>query len=173
MTCNRFGKTFCGCRNGLSPNRALPGMVARRAVRKRVRAWAAGVTNESARDIVQEKLIGSPFRRSEWGCGMVPKHCLGEFAMARGTADLIDTISILHTSGGYSTLQFKSYSEGREKWQGQGLEVCWMDEEPEAELYYEALTRSNETGGILFITFSPLKGMSEIVRMFMAEAERI
>lgn len=41
---------------------------------KPVRAWAAGVTNESARDVVQEKLIGSPFRKADWGSGLIPKN---------------------------------------------------------------------------------------------------
>jgi phage terminase large subunit-like protein len=140
---------------------------------KPVRAWAAGVTNESARDVVQDKLVGPPFRKSEWGQGLIPKDAIGEVSMARGTADLIDTISIRHVTGDHSTLQFKSYAAGREKWQGVGLEVVWMDEECPDDLYFEALTRTNETGGIVYITFTPLLGMSSIVRMFLHEGTRI
>ena len=77
---------------------------------------------------------------------------------------MVDTISVKHVSGDYSTLQFKSYSEGRTKWQGVGLEVVWNDEEPPEDLYYEALTRTNETGGIVYTTFTPIAGMSNIVR---------
>ena len=73
------------------------------------------------------------------GHGIIPKHCIGEVSMARGTPDLIDTLSVAHVSGGNSMLQFKSYAEGRTKWQGVGLEVCWMDEEPPEDLYFEAL----------------------------------
>jgi phage terminase large subunit-like protein len=140
---------------------------------KPVRAWAAGVTNESARDVVQEKLIGSPFRKAEWGQGMIPKDCLGEVTMARGTPDLIDTISVKHVTGDYSTLQFKSYAARREKWQGVGLEVVWNDEEPPEDLYFEALTRTNETDGIVYTTFTPNLGMTNVVRMFLAEGVRI
>jgi phage terminase large subunit-like protein len=70
-------------------------------------------------------------------------------------------------------LQFKSYAAGREKWQGVGLEVVWMDEEAPEDLYYEALTRTNETGGIVYITFTPTAGMTNIVRMFLHEGTKI
>ena len=71
---------------------------------------------------------------------------------------MIDTISVKHVSGDYSTLQFRSYSEGRTKWQGVGLEVVWNDEEPPEDLYYEALTSDNETGGIVYTTLRRLPG---------------
>jgi phage terminase large subunit-like protein len=140
---------------------------------KPVRSWCAGVTNESVRDVLQDKLIGPPTRRGEWGTGMIPKACIGEVSMARGVPDLIDTVSVLHITGGYSQLQFKSYSEGRQKWQGVGLEVVYLDEEPPEDLYFEALTRISETGGIIYTVFTPLLGMSSVVRMFLHEGIKI
>ena len=134
---------------------------------KPVRCWAAGVTGETVRDVVQEKLIGPPMRKSDWGTGFIPKHCLGEVSVARGIADLIDSVSIKHISGDNSDLQFKSYAAGREKWQGVGLEVAGLDEESPADLYFEALTRTNETGGIVYTTFTPILGWSEVVRRFL------
>ncbi len=134
---------------------------------KPIRMWAAGVTNESTRDVVQAKLIGPPGRQEEWGTGFVPKSHLGDCSMARGIADLIDTIPIKHVSGGFSELQFKSYSSGREKWQGRALEVIWYDEECPMDIYTEGLTRTNETGGIAYMTFTPLLGMSDVVMRFL------
>ena len=89
--------------------------------------------------------------------------------MARGVADLIDTVSVRHASGAWSTLQFKSYEQGREKWQGTALEVVWFDEEPPPDIYIEGLTRTNETGGVIYLTFTPLNGMSVVVDTFMRE----
>lgn len=134
---------------------------------KPIRAWAAGVTSESTRDVVQEKLFGAPDRRESWGTGALPKAAIGEVMLARGIANSIDIASIKHVSGGWSSLAFKSYEKGREKWQGAALEAIFMDEEPDADLYYEALTRTNETGGILFITCTPLKGMSQVMQLFL------
>jgi phage terminase large subunit-like protein len=65
--------------------------------------------------------------------------------MAKGISDAIDSVSVSHVSGGFSSLQFKSYSEGRQKWQGVGLEVLWEDEEPPEDLHFEGLSRTNET----------------------------
>ena len=126
------------------------------------------MTNESTRDVVQDKLIGPPSRREEWGTGFVPRAALvGDPSMARGPPDFIDTISVKHASGGASTLLFKSYERGREKWQGTALEVIWLDEECEEDIYTEALTRTNETGGVVFMTFTPLLGMSDVVLRFL------
>jgi phage terminase large subunit-like protein len=137
---------------------------------KPVRAWAAGITGESTRDVVQEKLLGPPDRRDAWGTGAIPKANLGEILMGRGIANAIDLVPVKHISGDWSSLAFKSYEKGREKWQGAALEVVWMDEEPPSDLYYEALTRTNETSGIVYITCTPLLGMSDVMRMFLMDA---
>jgi phage terminase large subunit-like protein len=100
---------------------------------------------------------------------MIPKAALGNIATARGLPGAIDTVSVKHVSGNMSSLQFKSYEKGREKWQGAALEVVWFDEEPDETIYSEGLTRTNETGGIVYLTFTPLKGMSEVVRRFLNE----
>jgi len=175
MAANRIGKTMCGAAEMAMH---LTGLYAPwwqgKRFDKPVRAWAAGVTSESVRDVVQEKLIGPPTRQAEWGHGLIPKHLLGEISRAHGVADLIDTVSVQHVSGDWSMLQFKSYAAGRSKWQGVGLEVCWLDEEPEDEgLYYEALTRTNETNGIVYMTFTPIAGMTSIVRTFLHDGIKI
>jgi phage terminase large subunit-like protein len=41
-----------------------------------------------------------------------------------------------------------------------------MDEECDISLYTEALTRTNETGGIIFTTCTPLLGMSDVMIRF-------
>ena len=65
---------------------------------------------------------------------------------------------------------FKSYEQGRAKWQGDTLNGVWFDEEPPIDIYVEGLTRTNATGGMVMLTFTPLKGMSEVVRMFLEDA---
>jgi phage terminase large subunit-like protein len=37
------------------------------------------------------------------------------------------------------------------------------------DIYMEGLTRTNATGGIVFMTFTPLLGMSDVVHMFVEE----
>jgi phage terminase large subunit-like protein len=66
-------------------------------------------------------------------------------------------------------LGFKSYDQGREKWQGETLDVVWFDEEPPMDIYMEGLTRTNATGGMVYLTFTPLLGMSDVVHMFITD----
>ena len=47
----------------------------------------------------------------------------------------------------------------------------WFDEEPPLDIYTEGLTRTNATGGLVFLTFTPLKGMSDVVRMFLSDSD--
>jgi phage terminase large subunit-like protein len=170
MTCNRFGKTVCGAAEmAFHLTGQYPAWWEGKRFDKPVRAWAAGVTGETTRDVVQEKLIGPAFRSEEWGTEMIPKAALGNIATARGLPGAIDTVSVKHVSGGMSSLQFKSYERGREKWQGAALEVVWLDEEPDDDIYMEGLTRTNETKGIVYLTFTPLQGMSSVVQRFLLE----
>lgn len=116
---------------------------------------------------MQAKLFGPPERQEDWGTGLIPKAALGKPATGRGIAGAIDTCPIKYKGGGYSSIAFKSYERGREKWQGAGLEVVWFDEEPPEDIYLEGLTRTNETGGVCFLTCTPLLGMSNVIKRFL------
>jgi phage terminase large subunit-like protein len=86
-----------------------------------------------------------------------------------GVPDCVDTITVKHVSGGTSRLTFKTYDQGRERWQGETLNFVWFDEEPPADIYTEGLTRTNATGGVVWMTFTPLLGMSDVVRRFLID----
>ena len=164
---NRVGKTECGAAEmAMHLTGDYPKWWEGKRFVKPVRAWAAGITGESTRDVVQTKLLGPADRRESWGTGMIPATALGDIMTGRGIANAIDMLTVKHVTGGYSSLAFKSYEKGREKWQGAALEVIWMDEECDIEIYTEALTRTNETKGIVFMTCTPLLGMSEVMRRF-------
>ena len=55
------------------------------------------------------------------------------------------------------------------KWQADTIDIVAMDEEPPMDIYTEALTRTNATGGIVFVTFTPLLGMSQVVKRYLTE----
>src|SRR5262249_25114844 len=116
---------------------------------------------------LQKLLLGEP---GAFGTGSIPKDALLDVVPARGTPDLVDTIRVkCERTGGPSTIQLKSYSQGRERFQGATLDLAYCDEEPPADVFHEILTRLNVTGGPLMLTFTPLLGMSEVVRRFMLE----
>src|SRR5262249_9498310 len=128
--------------------------------------WACGVTGEVVRDTVQKVLVG---RTGQEGTGAIPKDAIAELVSARGIPDLLDTIRVNHVSGGVSIIGLKSYLSGREKFQGETLDYVWLDEEPPADIYTEALTRTNLGANPVWLTFTPLLGVSEVVRRFLHE----
>ena len=74
---------------------------------------------------------------------------------------------IKHISGGNSTLQFKSYEMGVEKFMGRAVSAIWLDEEPSRDLYSQCVTRTLSTRGMTFLTFTPENGMTETVHAFL------
>src|SRR5262249_756320 len=97
---------------------------------------AGGVTGGVVRGPGQKVLVGGP---GQEGTGAIPKDAIAELVSARGIPDLLDTIRINHVSGGVSIIGLKSYLSGREKFQGETLDYVWLDEEPPADIYTEAL----------------------------------
>ena len=132
-----------------------------------VSAWGASLTSQGTRDTVQRLLLGEP---GQWGTGAIPKHLIVEIKKAaHGVSDAVETIVVKHKGGGESRITLKTYDQGRERWQGQTLDFVWFDEEPPVDLYFEGLTRTNATNGIVFVTFTPLLGMSAVVKRFLIE----
>ena len=100
------------------------------------------------RDGVQRTLLGEPKDKNQWGTGLIPGDKVVDWSLRQGLADACDSILVKHVSGGISTIGFKSYDQGREKWQSETLDWTWLDEEPPQDIYTEALTRTNATGTV-------------------------
>jgi phage terminase large subunit-like protein len=176
MAGNQLGKTIAGGAEwAIHLTGRYPSWWKGKVFNKPVRMWAAGVTNESTRDNPQRVLLGPPQQEEAWGTGMIPGDAIVDvLKSSHGTKNAIDAVVVRRAGGGdvqpgESVLSFKSYEKGREKWQGETLEGVWYDEEPPLEIYSEGLTRTNTTGGIVIVTFTPLKGMSEVVMQFLTQ----
>jgi phage terminase large subunit-like protein len=126
-------------------------------------------SGELTRKGLQRLIVGSPQKREEWGTGAIPKECLGNTTMKPGVPDALASVTVKNEYGGESVIQFNSYDQGRSKWQADTIDIVAMDEEPPMDIYTEALTRTNATGGIVFVTFTPLLGMSQVVKRYLTE----
>lgn len=170
MAGNQLGKTLAGAaETAIHLTGLYPDWWRGRRFDRPVRGWAGSETNEVTRDGVQRYLVGEPKNEQAWGTGWVPKARLKDWTRRQGVPNALDGIMVEHVSGGLSMLGFKSYDQGRTKWQGETLDFVWLDEEPDHALYMEALTRTNATHGFVFLTFTPLKGMSTTVDSFVQE----
>ncbi|OIT11701.1 hypothetical protein BL241_11550 [Ralstonia solanacearum] len=165
---NQLGKTFSGgAEMAMHLTGRYPDGWAGRRFTGPVRAWAAGITSESVRDTVQRILLGSTGLQ---GTGAIPKDAIIEVRNGRGIPDAVDTILVRHKDGGVSQVTFKSYERGREKLQGETLDVIWLDEEPPEDIYSEALARIAARAGMVYLTATPLLGMTQVVRRFLNES---
>jgi hypothetical protein len=104
-----------------------------------IKAWAAGDTAKTVREIVQPKLLGGP---GQLGTGMIPGDLILRTTAKSGVTDAVDQVHVRHASGGVSVLTLKSYDQRRESFQGSELDLIWLDEEPPEDIYTECVMRT-------------------------------
>lgn len=162
---NRTGKTFLGAYEmALHLTGEYPAWWPGRRFDRAVKAWAAGDTSKTVRDILQGNLLGPV---GATGTGMIPGDRIRKTTARTGLADAVEVVYVRHVSGGTSVLTFKSYDQRRESFQGTAQDLIWLDEECPMEIYTECLLRTMTTGGLLYLTFTPLQGLTEVVLSFL------
>jgi phage terminase large subunit-like protein len=178
LAANRVGKTVAG---GYEVTAHLTGHYPHWwegfRFRRPIRGWAAGDTNETTRDIIQLELLGQVVsgddgRKALDGSGLIPRQCIGQPKWKQGVQDLVDYVPILHVTGGWSVIAFKSFDQGRRAFQGTAKELIWLDEECPEDVYNECLIRTATTRGRVLTTFTPLSGLTPQVLQFLPKEMR-
>jgi phage terminase large subunit-like protein len=170
MAGNQLGKTLAGAAEmAMHLTGEYPGWWQGHRFTKPITALAGSESYELTRDGVQRLLIGPPANEDEWGTGYIPARCISARTRRMGVSNALDSVTIKHVSSGASTLLFKAYEQGRGKWQANTVDYVWFDEEPPEDVYYEGITRTNATRGLIAVTFTPLKGMSSVVARYLLE----
>tara|TARA_R110000868_G_scaffold411691_2_gene707564 strand:- start:3911 stop:5392 length:1482 start_codon:yes stop_codon:yes gene_type:complete len=168
IAANRTGKTLMGAYEmTLHLTGLYPHWWEGKRFHKAIEGWAASISNTVTKDVMQKELVGSI---GDIGSGMIPKELIGRIPKKSGVTDALETVYVKHVSGGWSELTFKSYEQGRDSFQGTKKQVIWLDEEPrDIGIYSECLTRTMDKfdPGMIYCTFTPLKGLSDIVQSFL------
>jgi len=168
MAANRVGKTYCGAAETayhLTGN--YPEWWKGRRFNKGVRVWVAGESNDTTRDIIQKELFGVPQDPQKHGTGAIPLKNIVETIRKPGVPNAYSAALVRHSSGKNSHISFKAYEQGFEKFMGEAVDVIWLDEEPKHEIFSQCITRTADTAGVVYMTFTPEKGMTNVVSAFM------
>lgn len=163
---NRVGKTdAAACEVTYHSTGIYPRWWKGRRFKTPVDIWCAGDTAATTRDIQQLILYGTvPSARRT---GMLPAHLILSETSKNSVPGAIETLSIRHVTGGISTIQFKSYDQKREAFQGTAKHVVWLDEECPEDIYTESLMRTLTCAGLMIVTFTPIEGLTPFVQNWL------
>lgn len=168
MAANRVGKTQCaGAEVCYHLTGDYPEWWKGKVFQRPTLVWTGSPTNETSRDIVQSELLGG--LGEKLGTGWVPRKFIHGTPKTRqaGVKDVVDSFAVRHKSGGLSVCNLKTYEQGWTKWQGTAPHVVWNDEEPDDYMIYsESQTRVLTSNGCLLTTFTPLRGVTDLVQHF-------
>jgi len=171
---NRSGKTIGGCAEtayhatGLYPD-WWPGHRFTMAPK----IWVAGKTFDKVVEGVQKMILGTA---TTVGTGFIPPQRIIEFDRMTDIRGGIAKALIRWGPFGNQvcTLVMKAYSQGRDAFETERVQAIHLDEEPPQDIYDECLMRlmgSEEDDGIMYLTFTPLYGMSSVVKSFLRRRE--
>jgi phage terminase large subunit-like protein len=129
----------------------------------------AGDIAKTVRDIQQRLMLGRPGDIEAQGTGMIPGDAIIRTTPKHGLADAVESVFVKCKNGGTSVLQFKSYDQGRDTFQGTSQHIVHLDEECSIEIYTECLLRTMTVNGLIYLTATPLLGLTDIMLSFLPE----
>jgi phage terminase large subunit-like protein len=139
---------------------------------KPIRCWVVGESVVLVRDTAQRQLCGG----TDFGTGTIPLEAFAKKPiMVPGGTGAIDTIFVTHqTDGkidGTSTLTFKTFEMRRERLQAETVDLIWIDERPDEQIYSELLARTSAVDGHLIVSYTPIGegGAAGVTYRFLVE----
>lgn len=167
---NQSGKTLCASFEAAmhATGRYPADWQGRRFERPTV-GLVTGQSWQLVRDNVQRLLLGTTDtkQRDQLGTGAIPRaDLLLESIISAPVQGAAAQFRVRHVDGGISVIHVVPYLAGRVAVQSYTADWAWCDEEPPESFYLELLTRTNVSMGPVFITFTPLLGMSAVVLRF-------
>ena len=176
MAGNRVGKTRAGAfEAALHLTGKYPDWWPGKRFGKPISAWAVGSTAQTVRDIVQAELLGkvAPDKhgRSEdmgLGTGMIPPTPSSTSGGGPAAYPIQSTGPTSGTSPGEPASSVSNPTPRAARASKATAQDCiWVDEECPYDVYIECLTRLLTTSGIIWSTFTPLQGLTEVVLRFL------
>jgi phage terminase large subunit-like protein len=134
---------------------------------KPIIAMATGESWEQVAKTLQSKILGCDDIKQSYklGSGSIPREKI-DVKSIRADGQNVLAIEIWHSSGGKSKLYFSNYTQQVRHLQGFELDLVLLDEQPPDEIFSELVVRTASREGQVICSFTPLKGLSGLVRKF-------
>ena len=168
MAANRVGKSFSAAKEvAIHATGLYPDWWEGQRFNEPVQIIAAGVTNDTTKNIVQKELLGDPDDPRSLGTGAIPKDLILETVRKPGVPNAFQAVTVKHTRG-VSKILLMAYEQDWKKFMGTAADVVWGDEEPPIEVWSQFLRMTTDRpNAILLLTFTPEEGVTKVVDGFM------
>ena len=121
-----------------------------------VNIWAVGLDFSVIQDVIWREKLRIGHRHP----GLLPKSPCSLITRVSDSAFQVE----VDVNGRRSTLTCKSADSGREKMQSASVDLVWIDEECEEEVYDELYQRTADCAGKILITLTPLTDIGSGVK---------
>ena len=169
---NRVGKTFSACVEvAYHLTGRYPDWWEGRRFTRPIRSAVTSVTFSQVRDVLQKELVGTQNRDllDEVGTGTIPRDTIDVEKSSKARDGAFSELFVKHVSGGHSSVKFFAYSQGMEPMQGWVADLILVDEQDKNKfdlIFSELVKRTSTVNGLVMATFTPLQGLTHIVRQF-------
>ena len=171
---NRTGKTFGGCvEDAMDVTGNYPDDYNGYRCEKAIILCCVAHSGKDIRTILQPLFFGGVINNYQ---GLIHPSLVKKTVYSNH--GVIDYVDILHKSGSLSQIQFMSYEQGVDKFQGKRFHKVHCDEEPPFGVYQELMIRLMDIGdgggqGRMMLTMTPKYGYTPVVSYFMHRTEVI
>lgn len=121
-----------------------------------VNIWAIGLDFSVIQDVIWREKLRVGHRHP----GLLPKSPSPLITRVSDSSFQVE----VNVNGRRSTLTCKSADSGREKMQSASVDLVWIDEEPEEEVFDELYQRTADCAGKILITLTPLTDIGSGVK---------
>ena len=172
IAANRCGKTFSAAMEiAMHLTGRYPEWWQGRRWNRPIKAVATSVTTSQVRDVLQKEFLGTENRDllEMIGTGAIPRSDINTEISNKARDGAFSELYIRHKNGGHSSLKFFSYSQGMEPMQGFVADLVYIDEQDKNNfdlIFSELVKRTSTVDGLVIATFTPLQGITHIVREF-------
>ena len=169
IAANRCGKTYSAAMElAMHLTGSYPAWWDGRKFEEPVKVVASAVTASQCRDVLQKELLGTENRDiiDDLGTGSIPKHALMLDESTKARDGAYSEIYVKHSSGGASSVKFFAQSQGMQPMQGFTAHIVVIDEQCPDDIFSELVKRTATVDGIVIMTFTPLQGVTHLVKQF-------